>query len=267
MECMFNEWFELTIWWHKLLFILVLYLLAWVVHRLSQRLAQRMVRVNGMRNKQRPLRLERQATLHSLIASAITLLAFLIATIISMGLFIDSSTLIWMVGLFSAAFGLGARPLIADFLTGISFLFEDSFDVGEKVEIMEVEGVVETINLRTTVLRAPTGEIFTMPNGEIRMVRNYSRGRFSLANVTLKIQSNDLGQALSLLEELGPEALHLLPNLLEPWQVISESGTIGQHTELTLVTKARYGMAADMRPRLLALVQGKLDEAGIVLAE
>jgi hypothetical protein len=65
------------------------------------------------------------------------------------------------------------------------------------------------------------------------------------------------------LEALREEAVHLLPNLLEPWQVISKSGAIGQQTELTLVTKARFGMAAEMRPRLLALVQERLAAEGV----
>jgi hypothetical protein len=42
-------------------------------------------------------------------------------------------------------------------------------------------------------------------------------------------------------------------------------GVIGQQTELTLLTKARFGKAAEMRPRLLALVQERLAQAGIVL--
>jgi small-conductance mechanosensitive channel len=45
-----------------------------------------------------------------------------------------------MVGLFAAAFGLGARPLVSDYLTGVGFLFEDTFDVGEKVDILGNEG-------------------------------------------------------------------------------------------------------------------------------
>ena len=57
----------------------------------------------------------------------------------------------------------------------------------------------------------------------------------------------------------------LLPNLLEPWQVVSESGVIGQETELTLIAKARFGMASEMRPRLLALVQERLLEGNISL--
>jgi hypothetical protein len=53
--------------------------------------------------------------------------------------------------------------------------------------------------------------------------------------------------------------------MLEPWRVISESGTIGQTTELTLLAKARFGKAAEMQPRLLALVQERLSEAGVEL--
>jgi hypothetical protein len=104
-----------------------------------------------------------------------------------------------------------------------------------------------------------------VPNGEVRVVRNFSRGRFSPADVKLKIAAADLGRALPLLEDLGHEAVLLLPNLLEPWHVISESGLIAQETELTLLAKARFGMAAEMRPRLLALVQERLAEADIGL--
>jgi small conductance mechanosensitive channel len=209
------------------------------------------------------LRPERRRTLQSLAASLVTFLAFLLAFLFSLNLFVDTDTLVWMVGLFSAAFGLGARPLISDFLTGIGFLFEDTFDVGEKVEVLGVEGVVEEVNLRTTMLRSSSGELYVMPNGEIRVIRNFSRGRFSMASITLKIASADLARTLPLLEALGEEAVHLLPNLLEPWQVISKSGAIGQQTELTLVTKARFGMAAEMRPRLLALVQERLAAEGV----
>ena len=69
-----------------------------------------------------------------------------------------------------------------------------------------------------------------------------------------------------LLENLGKEAVVMLPNLIEPWQIISPEGVIGQCTELTLIAKARFGMAAKMRPRLLSLVQERLAEAAIDLS-
>jgi hypothetical protein len=66
---------------------------------------------------------------------------------------------------------------------------------------------------------------------------------------------------------LRSEAIALLPNLLESWQVISETGALGTHTELTLLARAGLGQAAELRPSLLALVQERLAEADIVLVD
>jgi small conductance mechanosensitive channel len=198
----------------------------------------------------------------------ISFLAILTALVLSLRLLnVSADTLVWVLGLFAAAFGFSARPIVSDILTGIGFLFENPYDVSEKIEIMPgVQGVVEGVNLRTTLLRAHSGELYIVPNGEVRLVRNFSRGRFSMADVKLILAAADLDRALPLLEDLGREAVTLLPNLLEPWQIISETGVIGAQTELTLSAKARFGKAADMRPRLLSLVQKRLEEAGITLA-
>jgi small conductance mechanosensitive channel len=256
---------EIFPWLENPIRIGMFFFLAWVIHILNDRLARPLARLTKFTQKKGGLRPERQDTLRELIASGITALAVAIAFIASIGLFIDTTSLIWMVGLFSAAFGLGARPLISDVLTGVGFFFEDSFAVGEKVEIVGVEGVIEYINLRTAGLRAPTGELYIIPNGEIRTVRNFSRGRFSSTTITLKIASKDLKVALTLMDELAVPAVSQLPNLLEPWQVISESGVIGEQTELTLLARSRFGKAAEMRPRLLNLIQEQFEIAGIAL--
>jgi small conductance mechanosensitive channel len=211
----------------------------------------------------------RRKTLQQLIASLISVAAFITAIVFSLSHVVGWDTLLWIGGFLTAAFGFGARALISDLLAGFNIIFEDIFDVGEKIEIgslgITATGVVEHVSLRTTWVRAPSGELYVVPNGDIRILRNFSRGRFSMTNITLKIGAADLPQALPLLADLGKEAVVLLPNLLEPWQVISKTGTIGGYAELTLVAKARFGQAADMRPHLLALVQERLTEAGIEL--
>ena len=208
---------------------------------------------------------ERQKTLYGLVQGIITVTFFGVAVLLSLSQFVETTTLVWMIGLFGAGFGLSARPLISDVMAGTSFIFEDTFAVGEKVEILGTEGIIEAITLRTTWLRAPTGESFTIPNGDIRVVRNFSRGRFSVANIILKIPAAELERAIPVLESLGREAMDNLPNLIEPWRVISETGIIGQTAELTLLAKARFGQAAEMRPRLLALVHKALEEENIEL--
>jgi small conductance mechanosensitive channel len=256
-------------WLNNLIQIAIYFVVAWIFSIMARWITRRIISIQQKAPTRRQSSPERQETIKSLVSSAINLVAFVTAVLLSAGLFFDSNTLIWIVGLFSAAFGLGARPLISDYLAGISFIFEDTYSVGEKTELfgaVPVEGVVEAVNLRTTSVRASTGELYVVPNGEIRTVRNFSRGKFSIANITLKISAVDISETLKILEALGPEAVTLLPNLIEPWQVISPEGVIGQNTELTLVAKARFGMAAEMRPRLLNLVQERLADAGIELS-
>ncbi len=255
-------------WLENPIRIAMYFIIAMLAAFLLRRVARVLVKLGRLAPHRRRPSLERQQTLQSLISSTINLLVILIAILASMALFIELNTLAWVVGLLSTAFGFGARLVISDYLGGLSFLFEDTFSVGEKIEISgnpAIEGMVEAISLRTTMLRSPSGELYIVPNGEIRAVRNFSRGKFSIANITLKIQGSDLGAARDMLEALGSEAVTLLPNLIEPWKVTNLEGVIGQYTELTLIAKARFGKAAEMRPHLLALVQDRLSEMNIKL--
>ena len=255
-------------WVDKSIHILTYFIIALLAAFLLKRVSHWLIRIGRLAPRNYKPSPERQKTLHSLIASTINFTAIIVAIIASMGLFINAETVAWVMGLLSAAIGFGARLIIGDYLSGLSFLFEDTFAVGEKIEIRgtpAIEGVVEDITLRTTALRSPSGELYIVPNGEIRAVRNFSRGKFSIANITLKILSTDLSTARTLLETLGNEAVTLLPNLIEPWKVTNLEGVIGQYTELTLIAKARFGKAAEMRPHLLELVQERLLEANIQL--
>jgi len=180
-------------WLTETIQIVIYFAIAWVIAFFLKRIAKRAIRQGRFSLKSRKPSFERQNTLVGLISGAINLAGFVIPSLVSLSIFIQPDTLVWMVGLFSAAFGLGARPLISDYLAGISFIFEDTFAVGEKIElpgIHPVEGVIETITLRTTSIRAVSGELYVVPNGEIRTVRNFSRGKFSLANIIIKINSS-----------------------------------------------------------------------------
>lgn len=80
------------------------------------------------------------------------------------------------LGIFGVAFGFGAQYLIKDLISGFFIIFEDRMRVGDFVKIDSYEGTVENISLRTTVLRNLGGQIFIIPNGEIKVIENFSRG-------------------------------------------------------------------------------------------
>lgn len=248
--------------------ILIYFALAYVVHRASDSLAKRLRPLSsGVPFKPNSRRFVREQTIKALISSAISGFAFVAAFVASLGLFVDVETLIWVIGLFSAAFGLGARPFISDYLTGLMFIFEDTFDVGDKIEIplfpLQVEGVVEDVTLRVTRVRGMNGELFTVPNGDIRTLRNFSRGSFSVTSVTLNIPSDKIRHTLDTLNKLQKEALHQLPNITEPWQIISKTGELGEKAELTVIAKARFGKGAELRTNLLAFLHQHLHEIDV----
>ena len=127
---------------------------------------------------------KRRETLQQLIGSIISVAAFVMAILVTLSLFVSLDTLIWLSGFLTAAFAFGARPLVGDLLAGFNIIFEDIFGGGEKIEvkgstgISSAVGVVEHVSLRTTWIRASTGELFVVPNGDVRTVRNFSRCRF-----------------------------------------------------------------------------------------
>lgn len=223
---------------------------------------------NGLKTAQEITR-DRRKTVRELIANGISLLAFITALVAGLRQFADTDTVVWLIGLFGTALAFASREFIGDFLAGFSIIFQDRISVGEKVlvkaQLEKFEGVVEHVSLSSTWLRASTGELYILKNGEMRFICNYSRGLHSSANIIVKIPSTQLDQALPLLRNLGEEAVTLLPDLQEPWKVISETGFIGEHTELTLLVKVQFGHAARLRPQLMRLVQKRLAMVNIPL--
>jgi len=160
---------------------------------------------------------------------------------------------------------------VADVLAGCRFLFRNTFAIGEKVELVvgatTVEGTVEEVNVTNTLVRSPNGELFVVPNGDISVIRNFSRAPFSSTKIRFSVPSARLTEALDVLDRLGQEAPVLLPDLTEPWQVISTAETLGAKAEVTVIAHTSFAKAATLRLQIFGLIDQRLTEAGIELLD
>ena len=77
-----------------------------------------------------------------------------------------------MIGL---ALGFGAQTVVRDMLSGVFYLAEDAFRLGEYVEVGNIRGTVESIAIRSLKLRHHRGAVHTLPFGQITRLTNYSR--------------------------------------------------------------------------------------------
>lgn len=255
--------FALPLVIQNLLLVLLYVILAWVLVRLTPHFVRPLI-YSRVRFSRRPTWSERRVkTITGLVVDLVRAFIILLAVVFCLSLYVDSTGLFTFLGLFSAAFGLGARPLVSDYISGMIFLFEDQYTVGEKVEIFGVEGTVEDINLRTTHLRAPSGELFIIPNGEIRNVRNFARGTFSLGTVQVDVKSSRLEEVTAVLNRVAEAAAVAIPELISPPEIISADGILGAQTRFTLFAKTEYGKGAIVRRRLLQMIHEALAEAGV----
>jgi len=101
------------------------------------------------------------------------------------------------------AIGLGAQSLVKDLINGFFILFEDQYGVGDHVTIEKFTGIVESIGIRTTVLRDFTGDLHLIPNGAILEVTNHSRGdiRF-IVDVEIAYEEN-IDEAISVIKKVN----------------------------------------------------------------
>lgn len=108
-------------------------------------------------------------------------------------------------GILGFAFSLSAQNLIKDMINGGLMLMEDQYAVGDVIAVDTVIGFVEYMNLRITQLRTPDGELVSIPNGSITMVRNLSNG-WSRVNFEIEVSyETDVDKAMQVMETVIEE--------------------------------------------------------------
>jgi small-conductance mechanosensitive channel len=118
----------------------------------------------------------RMGTLLVLLRKFVLAVMFVMVSLIVLSsLGVNIGPLIAGAGVLGLAIGFGAQTLVKDIISGVFFLIDDAFRVGDFIEISGTKGMVEHISLRSLRLRNPRGPIHTIPFGSMGTVTNNSR--------------------------------------------------------------------------------------------
>ena len=119
--------------------------------------------------------LKRQKSIVNLISNIVRFFIIFIAlTIILEEFGIDTKSFIASLGVFSLVIGLALQDLLKDIISGFSIVFEGLFNIGDWIEVSSFKDDVVSSSLRTTKLRAYTGETKIIANRNITELINYS---------------------------------------------------------------------------------------------
>lgn len=114
---------------------------------------------------------------------------------------IDFTPLVTGAGVLGVALGLAAQDFLRDTFAGISILLEDRFGVGDFLEWGSHSGTVEVVNLHNSQIRTMLGGLITVPNGDLRVVKNLSK-EWGMVDYKVGIAyDSDLVKALEVLKE------------------------------------------------------------------
>lgn len=159
-------------------------------------------RVEGRLDAEALTRIKRQDTAIALARNALGYVIFIVVAFFAVSLFLrDVLPALAGATVLAAVVGFGAQSFLRDIIAGFSIVFEGQYSVGDfvTVEPTGASGIVEEFGLRTTRIRALSGEVVFVPNGALTGVTNYVSGQ---RRYTLEVLLRDSEAAERVAREL-----------------------------------------------------------------
>jgi moderate conductance mechanosensitive channel len=188
-------------------------------------------------------RAKRARTLGAVLTSATTVLVLVTAVLMILREFrIDVSPALTGAGIVGIALGFGAQSLVKDIIGGFFLILENQVRVGDVASINGTGGLVESINLRTIVLRDERGTVHVFPNGSINTLANLTKD-FSYYVINLPIAYGEdpemvTGLLTAIADGMRKEDA-FKPFILEPLEIIG----VDDYTENAYRLKIRIKTA------------------------
>lgn len=185
------------------------------------------------------------------------------------GMGVHIAPLIAGAGIFGVAIGFGSQTLVKDILSGVFYMLDDAFRVGEYIQSGSYKGTVESFSLRSVRLRHHRGPVFTVPFGELGAVQNMSRD-WAIEKMTIGVTyDSDVELARKLVKKIGQELAkdpEFAADIIEPlkMQGIDNFGDFAIELKMKMMTKP--GTQFPIKRRAYMMIKKAFAENGIKIA-
>lgn len=198
-----------------------------------------------------------------IVQSAIIALTVLMAL---SNLGVDVTALVAGAGIFGLAIGFGSQKLVSDIVSGMFFLVDDAFRIGEYVKLGDVEGTIEKFALRSMMLRDSKGPLYCVPYSAIPKVTNFARDWGIMKLKFNVVFGTDVEKVRKLFKKIGQEMMDnpdLKDGFIEPFK----SQGVRDIKDGYIIIGAKFmhkpGAQFTIRKEIFRLVQRDFDLNGI----
>jgi moderate conductance mechanosensitive channel len=212
----------------------------------------------------------RAQTMMPLIRNVLFVTIFIIAAIVALAnMGMNVTPLLAGAGVIGLAIGFGAQSLVADLITGLFIIIEDSLAIDDYVDVGGHLGTVEGLTIRTVRLRDIDGIVHTIPFSEIKSIKNYSR-EFGYAIFRVAIPYNmEIDDAIKLMRDVGQKMRNDPLQRRNIWSPLEIQG-VESFESGSAILRARFKTAPikqwEVSRAFNLSLKRHLDEAGLDLA-
>jgi small-conductance mechanosensitive channel len=241
--------------------IVILLIADFVWHILKASIDRRLAEAQdpGEPNSEEARRRARVRTLLPIVRNILFVVMIAIAAMMALAsLGVEIGPLIAGAGVVGVAIGFGAQTLVRDVISGMFYLLDDAFRVGEYIQSGSYKGTVESFSLRSVKLRHHRGPLYTVPFGALGAVQNMSRD-WVIDKLTVRVTyDSDLDKIKKLIKQIGKELTEnpeFAPHILEPlkMQGVAQFGDFAVELQMKMMT--RPGQQFTIRRRAYALIK------------
>ena len=242
--------------------IVIIILLMYITIKIGNRLINKFVKKQIESNARFSMDNQKAKTIGEVLKSVLKYMTYFIgAALILSDAFNGISVAMASVGGF--ALGFGAQSLVKDIINGFFILFEDQYGVGDHVTIGTFSGIVETIGIRTTVIRDFSGDVHLIPNGTINQVTNHSRGNIRfIVDVDISYEE-DIDNAINVITNVCNKYKNENENIVEPIEVLGVNSLNASSVTIRIIGKTKPLKQWEAERELRKRVKKVLDEEGI----
>ena len=222
----------------KAVAIAVIFIAIFIITRVVNHIVDKTM--NNRRLTKLQINDRRMNTLSEILKKVVKYILVFIGIVVSLDLFnINTTSIIATAGIGGLAIGFGAQSLVKDIITGFFILLEDQYAVGDYVKIGGLEGIVEELGVRVTKLRDFTGELHIIPNSNVQIVTNRTRGAMrALVKISIAYEE-DIERAIKVLEKVSEDLAKSNDNIIEGPTVLGVTEFGGSDVVLTVVAKTK----------------------------
>ena len=255
---------------HQVPRIIGVLIIAFILTRLLKIASRHLAELGSREGMPSALRTQQLRTLSSVMFSVgVFVIMFLAALQILPLLGINMGPLLASAGIAGLAIGFGAQALVHDFINGFFILVENQYDIGDTIKIAGVQGVVEAMTLRRTVLRDDNGSLHSVRNGQITIVTNLTRHWAQLAMLVSVAYGADSDQVIKLLQQVGEEVANdpqFAEMIISKPEVPGIEKVSGSEVDYLLLVKTKpglqYPVSRELRRKIKACFEKNHIEPG-----